>query len=57
MMEKKSVWSEMSHAYENTEGDLADRMMAALEAAEKEGGDIRGKQSAAIHCCLQAVLF
>ena len=48
MMEKKSVWSAMSHAYENTAGDLADRMMAALEAAEKEGGDIRGKQSAAM---------
>ena len=48
MMEKESVWSAMSHAYENTAGDLADRMMAALEAAEKEGGDIRGKQSAAM---------
>jgi len=48
MMEKETVWEAMSNAYENTEGDLADRMMAALESAEKEGGDIRGKQSAAM---------
>ena len=38
----------MSKAYESTEGDLADRMMAALEAAQAVGGDIRGKQSAAM---------
>ena len=48
MMEKESVRSAMSYAYENTSGDLADRMMSALEAAEREGGDIRGKQSAAM---------
>ena len=48
MMEKESVWDAMSYAYENTKGDLADRLMAALESAEKEGGDIRGKQSAAM---------
>ncbi|NNK49848.1 MAG: DUF1028 domain-containing protein, partial [Gemmatimonadetes bacterium] len=29
-------------------GDLAERLMAALEAAEAEGGDIRGRQSAAL---------
>jgi len=38
----------MSKAYESAEGDLADRMIAALEAAQAEKGDIRGKQSAAI---------
>jgi uncharacterized Ntn-hydrolase superfamily protein len=38
----------MADAFEHTEGDLADRMMAALEAAEGVGGDIRGRQSAAI---------
>ena len=48
MMEKKTVWPAMARAFENTQGDLADRMMAALEAAETEGGDIRGKQSAAM---------
>jgi len=48
LMENNTVWSAMAHAYETTEGDLADRMLAALEAAQAEGGDIRGKQSAAI---------
>ena len=48
MMENSSVPKAMAVAFENSSGDLADRMMAALEAAEKEGGDIRGKQSAAM---------
>jgi uncharacterized Ntn-hydrolase superfamily protein len=38
----------MAEAYQSTPGDLIERLMAALEAAEKEGGDIRGRQSAAI---------
>jgi tetratricopeptide (TPR) repeat protein len=38
----------MSAAFEHAEGDLADRLVAALEAAEGEGGDVRGRQSAAI---------
>ena len=38
----------MSKAFEKSTGNLADRMMAALFAAEEVGGDIRGKQSAAI---------
>jgi len=48
LMEKESVWPAMSRAFEETKGDLADRMMSALEAAEDEGGDIRGRQSAAM---------
>lgn len=48
LMEKNTVWDAMAAAFESTEGDLADRMMAALEAAQAEGGDIRGKQSAAM---------
>jgi uncharacterized Ntn-hydrolase superfamily protein len=48
LMENETVWDAMAIAYENTKGDLADRMMAALDAAEGEGGDIRGKQSAAM---------
>ena len=48
MMEHDTVWPAMAHAFESTEGDLAERMLAALEAAQAEGGDIRGKQSAAI---------
>ena len=48
LMEKKTVWSSMANAFEKASGDLADRMMASLEAAERDGGDIRGKQSAAM---------
>ena len=48
LMEKETVWDAMAKAFENAEGPLATRMMASLEAAENEGGDIRGKQSAAM---------
>lgn len=48
LMLKETVWDAMAKAFENSQGDLADRMIAALEAAQAEGGDIRGKQSAAI---------
>ena len=48
LMEKDTVWNAMARAYESTAGPLAERLMAALEAAEAEGGDIRGKQSAAM---------
>ena len=48
MMLNDNVVPAMSKAFESTEGDLADRLMAALEAAQAVGGDIRGKQSAAI---------
>ena len=48
MMANGTVPKAMAVAFEKTKGDLADRMMAALEAAEVEGGDIRGKQSAAM---------
>lgn len=48
LMEKASVWPAMARAFESAKGDLAERMLEALEAAEREGGDIRGKQSAAL---------
>ncbi len=48
LMEKNTVWDAMARAYERTSGDLATRLLAALDAAQGEGGDIRGKQSAAI---------
>ena len=48
LMLKDTVWDAMAQAYENSSGDLTERMMLALEAAENEGGDIRGKQSAAL---------
>jgi uncharacterized Ntn-hydrolase superfamily protein len=48
LMEKPTVWPAMARAYETAKGDLAERMLAALDAAEAEGGDIRGRQSAAL---------
>lgn len=48
LMDKPSVWPAMAKAYEAAKGDLALRLLAALDAAEAEGGDIRGRQSAAI---------
>jgi uncharacterized Ntn-hydrolase superfamily protein len=48
LMLKNTVWKAMAHAFETTKGELVDRLLAALEAAEREGGDIRGKQSAAV---------
>ncbi len=48
LMARSTVWQEMARTYETTDGDLAERLLAALEAAEREGGDIRGRQSAAI---------
>lgn len=48
LMERPTVWPAMARAYESAQGDLAERLLQALEAAEREGGDIRGRQSAAI---------
>ncbi len=48
LMESDAVWPAMARAYENASGPLAERLLAALEAAEAAGGDIRGKQSAAL---------
>jgi uncharacterized Ntn-hydrolase superfamily protein len=44
----KDVVDEMAKAYEEAKGPFAWKLMAALEAGEKAGGDKRGKQSAAI---------
>jgi uncharacterized Ntn-hydrolase superfamily protein len=48
MMGQPTVWPAMAKAFEAATGSLADRLVAALEAAEREGGDIRGRQSAAL---------
>ncbi len=48
LMDKATVWPAMARAFEAAKGDLADRLLAALDAAEAEGGDIRGRQSAAL---------
>lgn len=49
MMKNDSVWGAMATAYEaSSDLPLAERMVAAMEAAQSVGGDIRGKQSSAI---------
>lgn len=49
LMSSDSVWPAMSKAFQkNSSLPLAERLLAVLEAAEKAGGDIRGKQSAAL---------
>ena len=48
LMLNDKVWPATARAFENTKGDLAERMLAALDAAQAAGGDIRGRQSAAI---------
>jgi uncharacterized Ntn-hydrolase superfamily protein len=48
LMEKATVWPAMARAFEAARGDLAERLLAALDAAQAEGGDIRGRQSAAL---------
>ena len=48
LMANDRIWPAMSQAFENAKGTLAERMLAALEAAQKAGGDIRGEQSAAM---------
>ncbi len=48
MMARETVPQAMSDAFTNATGPLWERLFAALEAAESEGGDVRGRQSAAI---------
>ncbi|HVO75040.1 MAG TPA: DUF1028 domain-containing protein [Ignavibacteriaceae bacterium] len=48
LMLNDKVWPAMEKAFREAKGPLAERMIAALEAAQNAGGDIRGKQSAAI---------
>lgn len=48
LMLKNTVWQAMENAFQTTKAPLAERLVATLEAAEAEGGDLRGKQSAAL---------
>jgi uncharacterized Ntn-hydrolase superfamily protein len=48
MMASPEVWPAMARAFRGADGPLARRMLAALEAAEAAGGDVRGRQSAAL---------
>jgi len=48
MMSATAVWPAMAHGFDEAEGPLARRLLAALRAAEAAGGDVRGRQSAAL---------
>jgi uncharacterized Ntn-hydrolase superfamily protein len=48
LMASDTVWAAMASAYREHGGDLADRLLAALSAAAVEGGDVRGRQPAAL---------
>jgi uncharacterized Ntn-hydrolase superfamily protein len=48
MMARDTVPAAMVAAFESAGSDLAERLLAALDAAEGEGGDVRGRQSAAL---------
>jgi uncharacterized Ntn-hydrolase superfamily protein len=48
IMSSDTVPRAMVRAYDSAPGALADRLLTALEAAEAEGGDLRGRQSAAM---------
>ena len=48
IMASATVWPAMLAAYRDAPGPLTGRLLAALDAAEAEGGDLRGRQSAAI---------
>ena len=48
MMKRDTVWDAMATAYQTADGVFVERLLAALDAAQAEGGDMRGKQTAAI---------
>lgn len=48
MMAKDGVPEAMAAAFRESDGDLAAKLIAALQAAQRAGGDVRGKQSAAL---------
>jgi uncharacterized Ntn-hydrolase superfamily protein len=49
LLERDTCWPAMAAAYEAASHEpFSERLLLALEAAEREGGDVRGRQSAAI---------
>lgn len=48
ILASKEVVSAMSEAYEQTKGDLIEKLFSVLEAGQRKGGDRRGRESAAI---------
>ncbi len=51
MLAGPAVVEAMLEGFDRAQGDLAPRLMAALEAGEAVGGDKRGRQSAALKIC------
>jgi uncharacterized Ntn-hydrolase superfamily protein len=48
MLASPAVWHAAADTFETTEGTLAERLLAALDAAEEAGGDFRGREAAAL---------
>jgi len=48
ILASEQVVQNMGKKFETTKGDLADRLVAALEGGQEAGGDARGRQSAAL---------
>jgi len=48
MLASPAVWPAAADTFEATEGTLAERLLAALDAAEAAGGDFRGRESASL---------
>jgi len=48
MMRRDTVWGAMASAFAAARGDLAGRLLVALEAGESHGGDMRGRQAARV---------
>jgi uncharacterized Ntn-hydrolase superfamily protein len=48
IMRNRKVWKALAAAFKKSKGSLAERLLTGLEAAERAGGDLRGRQSAAL---------
>jgi uncharacterized Ntn-hydrolase superfamily protein len=48
MLASPAVWPAAADTFEETKGTLAERLLAALDAAEDAGGDFRGRESATL---------
>lgn len=49
LMQNDTIWSNMAESFsKNSDLEFPERLVAVLEAAQRAGGDVRGKQSAAI---------
>jgi uncharacterized Ntn-hydrolase superfamily protein len=48
MLASPAVWHAAADTFVGSEGTLAERLLAALDAAEEAGGDFRGRESATL---------